>query len=70
MDPWECAAVGNLVVEWKETVTVEGVWGGEPSVHCKGVCGTEEIRVPVLTGIKRVLRGVQVIREMTASVIS
>lgn len=70
MDPWKCAAVGNLVVEWKEAIAVERVGRGESRVHCVGVCGAEEIGIPVLGGIKRVLGGVQVIREMAASVIS
>lgn len=70
MDPRKCAAVGNLVVEWKKTVTVERVGCGEPRVHCVGVCGAEEIRIPILGGIKGLLRRVQVIREMATPVIS
>lgn len=70
MDAGESAAIGDLVVEWKETVTMEGVLGWESGVHGEGVGGAEEIRIPVLGGIKRVLRGVQVIREVAASVIS
>jgi len=70
MDAGESAAVGDLVVERKETVTMEGILGWESGVHGEGVGGAEEIRVPVLGGIKRVLRGVQVIGEVAASVIS
>lgn len=70
MDPGESAAVGNLVVEWEEAVAMEGIWGWKPGVHGIGVSGAEEIWVPVLGGIERVLRGVQVIREVAASVIS
>lgn len=70
MDPWKCAAVGNLVVEWKETVTMKGIWSREPRIYGVGVCRAEEIRIPVLGGIKRFLGGVQIIREMATSVIS
>lgn len=70
MDAGESAAVGDLVVERKETVSMEGILGWEPGVHGEGVSGAEEIRVPVLRGIKRVLGGVQVIGEVAASIIS
>lgn len=70
MDAGESAAVGDLVVERKETVPVDGVLGRESGIHGEGVGGAEEIRVPVLGGIKRVLRGVQVFGEMAASVVS
>lgn len=70
MDAGERAAVGDLVVEWQEAVAMEGILCRESGVHGEGVGGAEEIRVPVLGGIKRVLRGVQVIGEVAASVIS
>lgn len=70
MDAGESAAVGDLVVEREETVTMDGVLGRESGIHGEGVGRAEQIRVPVLGGIKRVLRGVQVFGEMATSVVS
>lgn len=62
MNTWKCTAVRNLVVEWKEAVTVERIGCWKPRVHRIGICGTKKVRIPILSGIERVLRRVQVIR--------